>query len=159
MEQIITGLVRNQPGVLALIADLFKELNINIRSLVVAETEREEYSSITIVADSGDGDLSQLANKLSAVIEIEKMERLGLGDHYERELVLIRIAFSPEQISTLMQIAELFHAHMVGVGEKTVTLELVAESSQVQGFIQMLEPYSILAIARTGRTALKKEDD
>ena len=159
MEQIITGLVRNQPGVLALIADLFKELNINISSLVVAETDKEKYSSLTVVADSAEEDLSQLANKLSSVIEIEKMERLGLGDHYERELVLVRIGFSPDQMPTIMQITELFHAHIVGVGERTITLELADESSQVKGFIKMLEPFSILSIARTGRTALKKDSE
>ena len=157
MEQIITGRVENHPGVLAEIADQFRELNINISSVAVAETEDEAYSYITLVTAT-EVAVDKIRRNLSKIIEIHDLQELGQGDHYERELVLVKIALELGQLSHIMQVAEVFRAHVVGVGQNTITLEFTGESEQVKGFITMLKPFNIKGVARTGRTALKKDN-
>jgi acetolactate synthase I/III small subunit len=157
MEQIITGLIKNKPGVLATISDTFRDLDINITSLVVAETVDESISYITIVTDTTENKIDTIKDKLSSVMDIEKLEQLGREDHYERELLLVQVAMNQEDVSQIMQIAELFHAHVIGVGKHSITLEFVGETEQVKGFIRMMTPFGIKALARTGRTAVKKE--
>lgn len=157
MEQIIIGLVSNRPGVLAKISDKFGELNINISSLVVASTEVEDMSYITIVTDTPEEEIEKVKDELSAIIDIEKLEKLGREDHYERELLLVQLETKPESMSQILQISELFRAQVIGVGKQSVTLEYVGETEQVRGFIKMLTPFGIKALARTGRTAVKKE--
>ncbi len=157
MEQIIIGLVTNKPGVLAKISDTFGELNINISSLATAVTEDENKSYITIVTDTPEEEIEKVKDELSAIIDIEKLEKLGREDHYERELLLIQVETKPESMPQILQISELFRAQVIGVGRKSITLEYVGETEQVKGFIKMITPFGIKALARTGRTALKKE--
>lgn len=157
MEQIIIGLVINKPGVLAEISDTFRELNINISSLVVAATENEGKSYITIVTDSPESEIEKAKDELSNIIDIERLEKLGREDHYERELVLAQIDMKAEYMSQILQISELFRAQVIGVGKDSITLEYVGETDQVKGFIKMISPFGIRSLARTGRTAIKKE--
>jgi acetolactate synthase-1/3 small subunit len=157
MEQIITGQVENHPGVLAQIADQFRKMNVNISSVAVAETEDENFSYITLVTEA-EVSVDELRENLSKIIEIHDLQELGQGDYYERELVLVKIALEADQLSHIMQIAEVFRAHVVGVSKKSITLEFTGEAEQVKGFILMLEPFDIRGVARTGRTALKKDE-
>jgi acetolactate synthase-1/3 small subunit len=156
MEQIITGRVENHPGVLADIAAQFKELNINISSVAVAETEDEAYSYITLVTAT-EVEVDDIRKNLSRIVDIHDLQELGQGDHYERELVLVKIGLELGQLSHIMQVAEVFRAQVVGVGTDTITLEFTGESEQVKGFITMLKQFDIKGVARTGRTALKKD--
>ncbi len=157
MEQILTGSVDNQPGVLAQITAKLREMSVNIISINVSETEGENRSHITIVIQASAEQLEKIHSKLETLIQIHNLELLGQGDHYEKELILVQVALKPDQMSQLMQIAELFRAHVVGVGKQSMTLEYVGEAEQVRGFFQMLKPFGIIEMARTGRTALKKD--
>ncbi len=157
MEQIIIGLVNNKPGVLAEISDTFRDLNINISSIVAAATEDEKKSYITIVTDTPEEEIEKAKGALSKIIDIEKLEKLGRGDHYERELLLVQIEMTPDAMSQILQISELFRAQVIGVGKDSMTLEYVGETEQVIGFMQMIEPFGIRALTRTGRTAIKKD--
>ncbi len=156
MEKIITGLAKNKPGVLASIADIFKDMDVNINSIATAETDDEGVHHITLVTDATDVDIQKLEDSLSHLMEITQLEVLGQGDHYERELVLVKVAYDPEKMAQIMQLAEVFHAHVIGVGDKSIALEYVAETEQIKGFINMLKPFGLKGVARTGRTALKK---
>lgn len=157
MEQIIIGLVNNKPGVLAEISDTFRDLNINITSIVAAVTEDESKSYISIVTDTPEEEIEKAKDELSKIIDIEKLEELGREDHYERELVLAQIDLQADYMSQVLQISELFRAQVIGVGKDSITLEYVGETEQVKGFIKMISPFGIRSLARTGRTAIKKE--
>lgn len=157
MEQIIIGLVNNKPGVLAEISDTFRDLNINISSLVVAATDDENKSYITIVTDTPEEQIEQVKDELSKIIDIENLEKLGLEDHYERELLLVQMETKAENMSQILQISELFRAQVIGVGKGSITVEYVGETEQVKGFLKMIAPFGIKSMARTGRTAIKKE--
>ena len=157
MEQIMIGLVRNKPGALALIADKFRQLDINITSLNTSKTDDEKIHSITIVCEITEMDDGKIRQELSSVVDIESLEKLNPGDHYEKELALIKVSLTPEEMSHIMQICEVFRAHVVGIGKESITLELVGEPEQIGGFINMIKPFGILGVARTGRTAMKKD--
>jgi acetolactate synthase-1/3 small subunit len=157
MEQIITGVVRNKPGVLASIADKFRQLNININSLNTSETDDPAFNCITIVTDTDGIDVKAISRELSAVAEIRGLEKLDMGDHYERELILAKVALNQDTMPHILQIGELFRAKVAGIGKASITLELVDEPSQIKGFVNMLKPFGILGISRTGRTAIRKD--
>jgi|688.fasta_scaffold830969_2 acetolactate synthase-1/3 small subunit len=158
MEQIIiTGVVKNKPGVLASIADKFRQLNININSLNTSETDDPAFNCITIVTDTDGFDFNVISRELTLVAEIKGLEKLNMGDHYERELLLVKIALNQETMPHIMQIGELFRAKVDGIGKGSITLELVDEPAQIKGFLNMLKPFGILGMSKTGRTAIKKD--
>jgi acetolactate synthase-1/3 small subunit len=157
MEQIITGVVRNKPGVLASIADKFRQLNININSLNTSETDDPSFNCITIVTDTDGIDVKTISLELTSVAEIRGLEKLDMGDHYERELILVKVALNQDTMPHILQISELFRAKVAGIGKASITLELVDEPSQIKGFVNMLKPFGILGISRTGRTAIRKD--
>lgn len=157
MEQIITGVVRNKPGVLAAIADKFRQLNINIQSLNTSETEDPAFNCITIVTDDDRVDMAAIGRELDQVVDIKGLKRLDIGAHYERELILVKVVLNQETMPHIMQIGELFRAKVTGIGKSSLTLELVDEPTKIRGFVEMLKPFGIVGIARTGRTAVEKD--
>ncbi len=157
MEHIMTGVVRNKPGVLAFIADKFRQMNINIQSLNTSETDDPAFNCITIVSESTEMDVENIQKELASVVDIKGLEKLDAGDHHERELALVKIKLSQDSMSQIMQIGEVFHARVAGIGKHSITLEIVNEPSQVRGFISMLKPFGIIGVARTGRTAIRKD--
>lgn len=157
IEHIMTGIVRNKPGVLALIADKFRQMKININSLNTSETDDNEFNCITIVTETTELDAEMIRKELGTVVDIRDLEKLDTGDHYERELALVKVSLSHENMSHIMQISEVFRAHVAGIGKDSITLELVGDHDQIRGFINMLKPFRILGIARTGRTAIRKD--
>ena len=158
MDQLLTGLIKNHTGVLASITDKFKDMKINIKSIVCAQTDDENMSYLTIVAEATDINIEKLRKNLASLVDIKKFEKLGQGDHYERELVLVKVSLKSGEMAHIMQIAEVFRAHAIGVDKCSITLELVGDDEQVKGFMKMLKPFGIKAIARTGRTALKTDE-
>lgn len=157
MEQIITGVVKNKPGVLASIADKFRQLNININSLNTSETDDPAFNCITIVTDSDSVDVDAIGRELDPVVDIKGLKILDRVGHYERELILVKVALNQETMPHIMQIGELFRTKVIGIGKSSITLELVDEPAKVRGFIDMLKPFGIVGVARTGRTAIEKD--
>ena len=157
MEHIITGMLENHPGVLSKVVDRFGEMNMNIDSLAVAPTEDPKLSRVTIVISGHDVEVEQIAKELVSLVEVHDLSELGLGDHYERELGLVQVHNDPAAIGQIMQIAEVFDARMTGVAGESLTLQVVGEPEQLDGFINMLRPFGIRGVARTGRTAIRKD--
>jgi len=157
MEHIITGVLENHPGVLSKVVTRFGELNINIDSLAVAPTQDPNLSRVTMVISGHDIEVDQLAKELVNLVEVHDMAELGLGDHYERELALVQVRNDATAIGQIMQVAEVFEAKMIGVSDQSLTLQAVGEPEQIDGLIRMLRPFHILGVARTGRTAIKKD--
>lgn len=158
-EHTISGLVKNQPGVLFKIAKVFGEANINIKSLVVGETEDESLSRMTIVVKAPENLIKKVEDKLQHIMYVKKIDDLSAGEFLARELVLIKVASGKTDSLKIMQIAEIFHAEVVGVGKETLTLEMTGDEEKTKGFIQLLKPFGIKSLARTGRIAIKRNDE
>jgi acetolactate synthase I/III small subunit len=154
MRHTISCLVRNQPGVLARLANFFATRAVNIHSLAVNESEVEDASRITIVVEGEREQLFALADqvmKLEAVVKVEDLDRSGFLD---RELVLIKVSCEPEDLPRLMQVCEVMRANVVAMTHETMTLEMTGRETKVSAFINLLKPFGILECARSGRVAV-----
>ncbi|HWR04867.1 MAG TPA: acetolactate synthase small subunit [Humidesulfovibrio sp.] len=167
MKHTISALVANRSGVLADMAEEFKRRGLNIRSISSGETENPEVSRMVICFESPNGlngalngddtsDVIEAVGRMAFVIQVDDLSRREFVD---RELVLMKIQRDCESLSQLMQILEVFRAGVVGLGEKSITIELSGDSERVEGLIRMLTPFGVLSMARTGKIALKRGDE
>ena len=155
-KHIISILVENQSGVLSRISGLFSRRGYNIDSLSVGETEDPKRSRIT-VAVTGDGMvIDQITNQLRKLIDTVEVAKLSADDSVRRELALIKINALTEKRAEIVGIVDIFRAKIIDVAANTVIAEITGETSKVDAFIKIVEPYGIIEIARTGLTALAR---
>ncbi len=152
-------IVRNHLGVLTAISGSFAEKGINIISIVAAETEHEGRSRITIVANCEEHLLKELVAHLENhkdVIEVEDLER---EDMVERELVLAKVKAEGEEIAKIMQLVEVFHATIAGVGKDYLVVEMTGTEHRADALVDLLVPFGIIEVARTGRVAVEHREE
>lgn len=155
-KHTISILVENRAGVLARIAGLFARRGFNIDSLAVGVTDDESVSRITIVANGSSYTLEQIEKQLNKLIDVIKVKTLSGGRLTSRELVLIKVHVTSQQRSEIMTIAEIFSAKISDMGTESMTLELSANAERLANFEDILRPYGIKEIVRTGTIALEK---
>lgn len=154
MRHVISALVQNQPGVLARIVGLFSARGFNIESLAVGETEDASVSRLTVVVGGDDLILEQVRKQLGKVIEVIKVQDFKDERFVERDLMLLKVTALPGKRSEIMEIAQVFRAKIIDVGEKSLILETTGPEEKVNALIRLLRPYGIKELARTGRIAL-----
>ncbi|MHC1701863.1 MAG: acetolactate synthase small subunit [Humidesulfovibrio sp.] len=159
MKHTIFALVANRTGVLADLAQEFKKRNLNIQSVSCGETENPEVTSMVICVDAPDEDMDPITSAVGQMDFVIQVDDLARKEFVDRELVLMKIRRGTDNLSQLMQILEVFRASVVGMGEKSLTVELSGDSERVEGLIKMLAPFGITSMARTGKIALKRGDD
>ena len=156
MKHTISVLVENHAGVLARIAGLFARRAYNIDSLAVGVTADENVSRITIVADGDDYTLEQILKQLNKLIDVIKVRSFSENDLLTRELVLIKVNCTPYQRSELISIAKITEAKISDISVNTITLELSDYSNKIRTFEELLRPYGIKEIVRTGTVAIQR---
>jgi acetolactate synthase I/III small subunit len=149
----LSVLVENQPGVLARISGLFARRGFNIDSLAVGETEDPTVSRMTVVV-SVDKPLEQMIKQLHKLINVLRIVELPHDDCVERELALIKVGVSAGSRAEVLEIAEIFRAKVVDVDPDALVLETTGSPEKVAALEELLRPYGIVEIARTGRVAL-----
>ncbi|MHC4985227.1 MAG: acetolactate synthase small subunit [Planctomycetota bacterium] len=155
-EHIITGVLRNVPGVLMQIGENFRKLGINIQSLNAAPTDDEDWSHITIVTEGHEAPVAAIQDAMRQHCEVLEFQEVGTDDIIERELALVQVRLGIGQSVEIMQIAELFHAAVLALEKDQITFEIAGTSERVRGFITALSSFEIIQIARTGRTAIHR---
>jgi len=155
-KHTISILVENHAGVLSRISGLFARRGFNIHSLAVGVTENESISRITIVAEGDDYTLEQIAKQLNKLIDVIKVRSVKGEELLSRELMLIKVNCNPAQRPELVAIAEINEAKISDVSQSSMTLELSANEMRLAAFEELLKPYGIKEIARTGVIALQK---
>ena len=159
MKRTISALARNEPGVLAKMASEFGRYEANILSLAAGETENSEVSRIVLCIEGDDGAIDEVESYLDSLDVIIQIDDLSRKDFVDRELVMIKVMMDRERTGQLMQIFEVFRATVVGMGQETITVELSGDQERVDGLIQMLVPYGIKSMCRSGMIALKRGDE
>ncbi len=154
MRHIISAIVENKPGVLAHIAGLFAGRGFNIDSLAVGETEDPARSRMTVVVHGDDAVLEQVRKQLSKIIDVIKVSDFAGGDIVERDLALIKVAVRPEKRGEVFEVASVFRGKIVDIGPKHLTIELAGPEKKIEAFIDLLKPYGIKELVRTGRIAM-----
>jgi acetolactate synthase-1/3 small subunit len=155
-RHIFSVLVENRFGVLARIAGLFSGRGYNIDSLNVAETDNPEVSHMTIVTHGDAQIIEQIYKHLNKLIDVIKVMDLTTENHVERELVLIKMNASPNRRGEILQIVEIFRARTVDVSPATLTIEVTGDEGKLKAVIDMLRPYGIQELVRTGKIAIMR---
>ncbi len=159
MKHMLSCLVKNQQGVLAQVSEAFAAKGINIESLAVAETERLEVSRATIVISGDEATVAAAERQCEALDVVVGLEDLASKEFYARELMLVKLLVDVETIPKIMQAAELFQARVIAMGASTITMELSGEHRALDGFLTLVEPMGIVALARSGLIAVAADDE
>ena len=152
-RQALSLLVENNPGVTSRISGLFSRRGYNIDSFSSGVTADPKYTRITIVAS---GQIEKQLEKLEDVLDIKKLEP---GSSVTRELILVKIRAKDTQRQPIMNVTEIFHGKIVDVTHDSMVIELVGHQDKLDAFLDLLEGYEILELARTGITGLTRGSD
>ncbi|MBU4450830.1 MAG: acetolactate synthase small subunit [Actinobacteria bacterium] len=155
-NHIISVLVENKAGVLAKISGLFSRRGFNIESLAVGPTEDEKISRITIVVNAETHSIEQVIKQLYKLINVIKIQELDPYNIVERELVLIKVSADNNTRAEILEIINIFRANIVDVAKKSLIIEITGNSSKIQGLEDLLKPYGILELIRTGKIACSR---
>ncbi|MCI7085009.1 MAG: acetolactate synthase small subunit [bacterium] len=156
MQYTLSILVENQAGALSKISGLFSRRSFNIDSLAVGVTNDPAISRITIVANGDEYVVEQLEKQLNKLIPVIKVKRFEPGEYISRELSLIKVHSSSAKRFEVIKIAELMGAKIVDVAQSTITVEFCETAEKTNTLIDLLKPYGIREIVRTGTIAIDK---
>jgi len=152
----LSAIVINESGVLARISGMFARRGYNIDSLAVGETEDPRYSRMTIMVRGDDRVLEQVVKQLGRMVDVIKINDLAKDPHVEREVALIKVHAPPSERSEIIELVNIFRAKIVDVGKKRLMIEISGKGDKVDAIIDMLKPYGIVELARTGRIILAR---
>jgi acetolactate synthase-1/3 small subunit len=152
----LSVLVENKPGVLARISGLFSRRGFNIDSLAVGPTEDETISRMTIVVDCAEKPLEQVVKQLNKLVNVLKIVELEPDRSVERELVLLKVRADGTGRRQVVELAELFRARVVDVAPESLTLEATGNPGKIEAMLEMLAPYGMRELVRTGRVGLAR---
>ena len=155
-HHILTVLVENKFGVLSRVAGLFARRGFNIVSLAVSPTEDERFSRMTIVVDADSAPLEQITKQLNKLIPVLKIAELHPDEAVERELMLVTIKGSADARSQVTELASIFEAKILDVGYEALTLMVAGQPDKLDAMTDLLKPFGIVELQRTGRIALPK---
>lgn len=157
MKGIFSVLVENRDGVLSQISGLFARRGFNIDSLAVGETERHDISSMTIVSTGDTRTIDQIEKHLNKKVDVIKVRRLEETSSVQRELMLIRVAHSAQNRSSLIELCSVTGAKIVHFAPKSMVIELEAAPDVITDFIELVRSFGILEVQRTGIICMSKE--
>lgn len=153
---ILTILMDNNAGVLLRISGLFSRRAYNISSIAAAETEDPSITRMTIVAHGDDAMLEQIVKQLAKLIDVREIKVVTPESAICREHLMIKIQNNPDERSAVLAAANLFDAKIIDSSEQSITFELTAEHKKLLSFINILKPYGIKQLMKTGITALER---
>jgi acetolactate synthase I/III small subunit len=156
MRHVISALVMNEPGVLANVAGMFAARGFNIDSLVVGRTENPDLSRMTIVVTADDATLEQVRKQLGKLVPIVKVRDFGGTAYIERDLLLMSVSVGPEKRTEVVDVVNLFRGKVVDVSKGSLMVEMSGTEEKLEAFIEMLRPYGIRELARTGVIAMAR---
>ena len=158
MRHTISIFVDNESGVLSRIAGLFSARGFNIESLNVAPTEDPETSRITLVTSGDDFIIQQIIKRFNNMVNVIRVMDITDTNHVEREMVLIKIKTTQKNRAEILRVVDIFRAKVVDTTLKSYMIEITGDIKKVGGFIELLKPFGIKEIARTGTVAMTREN-
>ncbi len=156
MRHVITALVMNEPGVLAHVAGMFSARGFNIDSLVVGRTDDPNFSRMTIVVIADDRTLDQVRKQLGKIVTVVRVRDYKESPFVARDLMLVKLSAPPKVRSEIIELAGLFRGRVVDVGQNTIMVELSGEEDKLDAFVELVRPYGIRELARTGVIAMAR---
>ncbi len=156
MKHTLSVLVENKPGVLARVAELFARRGFNIESLAVGTTEKPDISRMTIVVDVAEHSLEQVRKQLHKLINVIEIVDLDPEASVAREMVMVKVKADTSNRSEIIEIADIFRGNIVDVSRESITVEVTGNASKLSAFEDLVKPYGIKELVRTGKVALPR---
>ena len=148
--------VENKPGVLTRVASLFRRRAFNIDSLTVGRTEKPEVSRMTITVDADHDQARRIEANLYKLVNVLLVENITNQPAIVRDLAMIRVAARHEERSHVLELANVFRARVVDVAPESLTIEITGAEDKIDGLLELLRPYGILEMVRTGIVAMRR---
>ena len=158
-RRVLSILVDNTSGVLSRVAGLFSRRGYNIDSITAGITTNPQITRMTVVCSGDDLVLEQITKQLAKLVDVRHIKVLKPGESVNRELMLIKIKVMPEQRQNITSIAQIFRAKIVDVGKEFMVIEVTGEQRKLEAFLDILDEYEILELARTGLAGLSRGAD
>lgn len=155
-KHTIAILVNDQPGVLQRVSGLFGRRGFNIESITVGSSEEAGLSRMVVVTTGDDHTLEQIQKQLYKLIDVIKVTDISGSPMVGRELGLIKIGAEPSSRPEILGIVETFRAAVVDIGPTTLIVQVVGDSDKIDAMIELLKPYGIRELSRTGVTAMNR---
>jgi acetolactate synthase I/III small subunit len=155
-KHTVVALVEDHPGVLDRVASLFRRRGFNIDSLVVGPTEEDGVSRMTIVVDGATTQVEQVEKQLYKLIDVLKVSDITNDGIVATELALIKVRANNLNRGEILDVAQIFGAHIVDASETTVIVQATGDEEHMERLLRLLRPYGIREVARTGRVALAR---
>jgi acetolactate synthase-1/3 small subunit len=148
--------VENKPGVLTRVASLFRRRAFNIDSLTVGRTEKPEVSRMTITVDADHDQARRIEANLYKLVNVLLVENITNQSAIVRDLAMIRVAARHEERSHVLELANVFRARVVDVAPESLTIEITGAEDKIDGLLELLRPYGVLEMVRTGIVAMRR---
>lgn len=159
MKHTIVALVENKPGVLARVAGMFRRRNFNIDSLTVGTTEDPTISRMTIVVDSVVADATLVERNLYKMVNVLYCQDITNEPSVTRDLALVKVTANADKRAEIIQLVDIYKARIVDVGQAVVIVEMTGSPAKVDQFVELLQPFGIREMVRTGLVAMKRGDE
>ena len=156
MKRVYSLLVDNTPGVLSRISGLFSRRGYSIDSITAGVTADPRFTRITIVASGDELILSQIEKQVRKLEDVIEIKVLKSGESVYRELIMVKVRANAAQRAEIISLADIFRAKVVDVEKESLMLELTGNQSKIEAFLNLLDGYEILELARTGITGLSR---
>ena len=156
IRHVLSALVQNQPGVLAHISGMLASRGFNIDSLAVGETEDAHLSRVTFVVMGDDRVLEQVRKQLEKIVTVVRVIDISREDYVERDLMLIKVDAPAAHRAEIIGLVQVFRGRIVDVGPEQLMIEISGQEKKIEAFIELMRPYGICELARTGRIALER---
>src|SRR5512137_1171818 len=155
--KVISVLVENKPGVLHLIANLFRRRNFNIESITVGPTQEPNVARMTITVNEDEKTIDQVIKQVAKQIDVLKVSELEQGTFVMRELSLIKVKVKDsKERSDVINFVEVFRGRIIDVSTDSLTVEITGTPDKIDAFLNLMKSFGILELARTGITALAR---
>lgn len=155
--KVVSVLVENKPGVLHMIANLFRRRNFNIESITVGPTEQKDISRITITVNEPEKTLEQVVKQVAKQIDVLKVAELEQGNYVMRELALIKVEVKDsKERSDIINFVNVFRGRIIDVSTESITVEITGAPDKIDAFLNLMKTFGIMELARTGITALPR---
>ncbi len=154
---VIACLVENKPGVLYEVANMFRRRNFNIESISVGATEERDLARMTIAVRGDDWTVEQVVKQLRKIIDVIRVTILDPKESVIREMALVKVHVSSAQVrSEVLQYVDIFRGRVVDVAPDSVTAEITGDVDKIDAYVELMRPFGVKEIARTGITALAR---
>ena len=155
-KMVLQLLADNNSGVLSRISGLFSRRGYNIESITAGVTADPRFSRITIVTSGDDEVLEQIQKQVAKLVDVRDVKQLDPDESVYRELAMIKVKVSPEQRQSIVAMADIFRGSIVDVAKECVIVEITGAQSKIDKFIELLDGFEILELARTGIAGLTR---